>query len=113
MNKGSGRDLNWFWKKWFYEVGIPDLAISKVVQTGNQKQIVVESVGTKPVPIDLAITFSDGSIRRIHQSIAAWEKGSKSATVKFSDARKIASIKLGSIHTPDSNKKNNIWPAKP
>jgi len=112
MNTGTGRNLNWFWKKWFYDDGVPDLAISKVLQTGSQKQIIIESVGTKPVPIDLTLTFADGSTKKIHQSIAAWEKGNKTTTIKFSDPRKITGMELGSVHTPDSDKKNNVWETK-
>ena len=112
MNTGSGRNLNWFWKKWFYDDGVPDLAISKVLQTGIQKQIIIESPGSKPVPIDLTLTFENGSTKKIHETIAAWEKGNTKTTIRFSDPRKITRIELGSVHTPDSDKKNNSWPAK-
>jgi hypothetical protein len=113
MNKGSGRDLNWFWKKWFYDDGIPDLSISKVVQTGSEKQITIESIGTKPVPVDIAVTFDDESTKTFHQSISVWEKGNKTTTVKFTAQKKITKVVLGSVHTPDSNRKNNTWSAKP
>ena len=112
MNTGSGKNLNWFWKKWFYDSGIPDLSISKVSETGNQKQIIIESIGGKPVPVDITITFADGSTRRIHQTIAVWEKGNKTTAVKFTDPKKIKTVELGSVHVPDSNKKNNVWEAK-
>jgi len=112
MNTGSGRNLNWFWKKWFYDDGIPDLSISKVAETGSQKQIIIESIGGKPVPVDITITFTDGSTRRIHQTIAAWERANKTTTVKFTDTKKIKAVELGSVHVPDSNKKNNVWEAK-
>lgn len=110
MNTGSGRNLNWFWKKWFYENGVPDLGISQVLQTRTQKQIIVQSIGSKPVPVDLTIVFADGSIRKIHQSIGAWEKGNKTIAVKFAETKKITRVELGSVYTPDAKKKDNIWP---
>jgi len=113
MNTGSGKNLNWFWKKWFYDDGIPDLGISKVVETGSQKQIIVEMIGSKPLPVDITISFADGSIKKVHQTIAVWEKGSKTTTIKFSETKKIKKVALGSVHVPDSNKKNNVWVAKP
>jgi len=112
MNTGSGKNLNWFWKKWFYDDGIPDLGIQKVLETGNQKQIIIESIGTKPVPVDVTVNFADGSTKQFHQSIAVWEKGDKTTTIKFTDSKKISKVVLGSIHTPDSNNKNNSWTAK-
>jgi peptidase M1-like protein len=112
MNKGSGKDLNWFWQKWFYDDGIPDLAIAKVVQTGAQKQITIASIGAKPVPVDITVTFNDQSTKSFHQSIGVWEKGSTSTSIKFTSAKKITKVQLGNVHTPDSNKKNNLWPPK-
>lgn len=112
MNTGTGKNLNWFWKKWFYDNGIPDLGIQKVLQSGNQKQIIIESAGSKPVPVDATVTFSDGSTKHFHQSIAVWEKGNKTTTIKFTESKKIVKVELGDIHTPDSNKKNDTWSAK-
>jgi aminopeptidase N len=112
MNVGSGKNLNWFWKKWFYDDGIPDLGIAEVSQTGGKAQIIIESVGTKPIPIDLVITLGNGSVKNIHQSIAVWEKGNKTTTIQLNETRKIVKVELGSVHTPDSNKKNNLWQAK-
>ena len=64
MNEGCGKNLNWFWKRWFFDDGVPDLAISKVITKGKQRQIVVESKGTKPVPVDVTINYADGSVEK-------------------------------------------------
>ena len=112
MNKGSGRDLNWFWKKWFYDDGIPDMAISKVLDKGIQKEITVALIGAKPMPVDLTISFTDGSTKTLHESIAVWERGSKATTIKFSDVKKMSKVQLGNVHTPDSDRRNNIWERK-
>jgi len=112
MNRGSGKNLNWFWKKWFYDDGIPDLAISRVSEAGNQKQIMVAMVGSKPVPVDLTVSFAGGSTKKLHQTIGIWEKGNKTITIRFSDTKKIKTVELGSVHVPDANKNNNVWRAK-
>lgn len=112
MNAGAGKDLNWFWKRWFYDDGIPDMAISKVIENGNQKQVVISSIGTKPTPIDLTITFADGTVKKVHQSIAVWEKGNKTTTIKFTATKRLKQVEMGSVHVPDSDKKNNSWKAK-
>jgi len=111
MNTGSGKDINWFWKKWFMENGIPDLSITKVVASGKPS-IVITNKGGKPVPVDLAIDFTDGSRDTIHRSIGVWEKGNTSITVQLSTSKKLKKITLGSVHVPDSNKKDNVWQAK-
>ncbi|HEX2684724.1 MAG TPA: peptidase, partial [Ferruginibacter sp.] len=99
--------LNWFWKRWFFDDGVPDQAIAEVSEKGKQKQVTIQSKGTKPVPVDLLIVYNDGSSEKIHRSIAVWEKGNSSVQVNFNSAKKIRSIKLGSTYVPDVNKKDN------
>jgi len=111
MNTGSGKDLNWFWKKWFIENGVPDLVITKVT-TSAKPSVVITNKGGKPVPVDLKIDFTDGSSQTIHRSIAVWEKGNSTITIQLSTSKKIKKLTLGSVHTPDSNKKDNVWEAK-
>lgn len=104
MNTGSGKNMNWFWKKWFFDDGIPDLAITKV----SGKKITIESKGEKPVPIDLLVTFEDGSIEKIHRSIAVWEKGNKTVVVPASK-KNITKVVMGSTYNADKNKVDNVW----
>ncbi|MFT3679266.1 MAG: M1 family metallopeptidase [Ferruginibacter sp.] len=112
MNTGSGKNLNWFWKKWFYDNGYPDLAISKVVNTGTAKQIIIESKGNKPVPVDVTIAFADGSMQKIHRSIAVWEKGNSKVTLNVTSTKKVAKVELGSTYVADVNKNDNTWEVK-
>ncbi len=112
MNEGSGTNLNWFWEKWFYETGIPDLAIQKVKNAKNRQQVVVESVGNKPVPIDLQVMYKDGDSETIHRSILAWKDGNKTVVIDLPKGKKVKSIKLGSTYAADSNSKNNSYVAK-
>lgn len=112
MNDGSGKNLNWFWKRWFFDDGVPDLAIAKVTEKGNLKQFTIESKGTKPVPVDITIVYKDGSTEKIHRSIAVWEKGNTSIQVNTSSAKMIRSVKLGSTYVPDVEKKDNVFEVK-
>ncbi|MGE5108932.1 MAG: M1 family metallopeptidase [Sphingobacteriales bacterium] len=111
MNTGSGKNLNWFWKRWFYDMGYPDLAISKVTDRGNNKQVVIEMKGNKPVPVDATITYLDGSKQKIHRSIAVWEKNNKTIILNFISPKQIQRIELGSLYIADVNKKDNLWEA--
>jgi len=108
MNTGSGINMDWFWKRWFMQSGIPDLAITRVKLTGRPS-VLITSVGTLPVPVDLLVTFADGSTQAIHRSVAVWEKGDTTVTIELPRGKKITRLTLGSAHVPDSNKKDNIW----
>ncbi len=108
MNTGSGQNLNWFWKRWFFEGGVPDLSISKV--TGAQLTITCK--GEKPVPIDLTVTYADGSNQLIHRSAAVWQTGNKTVNISCKPGRKIIKLQLGSTYIPDVNKADNVYETK-
>ncbi len=108
MNEGSGKNLNWFWKRWFFDNGVPDLAIAKVAG----KQITIAMKGSKPVPVDVTVTYTDNSTEKIHRSIGVWEKGSTSVVVNVTSSKKIKKVELGSTYVPDVDKKDNVWEGK-
>ncbi|MEJ5995867.1 M1 family metallopeptidase [Pedobacter sp. Du54] len=113
MNFGAGKNLDWFWKRWFFEDGIVDMAIKNVVQVSNDEySIQVDNKSNKPLPIDLTITFDDGSIEKQHQSIAAWENGSSTYLSVVKTKKKIVKVVLGSSHVPDKNKSDNTFLVK-
>ena len=109
MNAGSGRNLNWFWKKWYFDNGYPDLSIASVNQKLRAYAITIESKGGKPVPIDLTITYADKSVDKIHYSIGVWEKGNTTYTITVPTTKKIAALKLGSTYTPDVHPQDNVY----
>jgi Peptidase family M1 domain len=113
MNQGSGKNMDWFWKRWFYDDGYPDLAFGKVSKLGTTCQVEVLSVGTKPVPVDLTIFFDDHTTRLIHRDISYWETGNRQILISFPmENKKISKLKLGGLYVPDVNKKDNeyTWP---
>jgi hypothetical protein len=112
MNEGSGKNLNWFWKKWFFDDGIPDLAISSVKKAGSKNTIIIKAKGSKPVPVDLTVFYTDKTSEKIHRSIAVWEKGGTSTTITLTTTKPISKIVLGDPHTPDSNPKDNVYEVK-
>jgi hypothetical protein len=111
MNRVSGKNLNWFWEKWFFEPGVPDIGLRSVRVNVDKVRVVVQVKSNKPVPIDLTVYYKDGSQDKFHRSIAVWEDGKTSATINFTASQKITQIVLGGPHTPDSYPKDNVWKA--
>jgi hypothetical protein len=112
MNTGAGVNMNWFWKAWFFDNGVPDLAITKVTGTQGNYTATITSIGNKPVPIDLTIYFNDGSTQLFHKSIIAWKDGNKTYNVKFTATKPITKLVLGAVHDPDVDKSNNTYVMK-
>ena len=109
MNEGSGVNLNWFWKSWFFDNGVPDLAIGDVKVSENHYTVTINKVGTKPVPVNLTVFYNDGSTYSMHQSIACWKDGNTSFTLNFTADKKVRKLVLGADFDADVNKSNNVW----
>jgi aminopeptidase N len=112
INAGSGENLNWFWKSWYFDNGAPDLAISHVTDKKDVYSIEITRVGTKPIPIDLTIYYSDGTTQLLHQNVSVWKTGNKSYTLTHVSHKHIQKMVLGTTYDPDVNKSDNIWEPK-
>jgi aminopeptidase N len=109
MNTGADIDLNWFWENWFFEKGIPDLAISKVTKQQQQYTVVITKAGTEVVPVHLTVYYTDGSKQLLGCSIACWAKGNKTTILTFKATRQVQQIVLGTTYDADVDLKNNTW----
>lgn len=112
MNTGSGENLDWFWKRWFFDSGVPDLAISSVKKIQNQYTVIITSIGSKPVPVDLTIYYTSGDTSHIHRSVACWKDGNKTVAIRFRPKRRLKKIELGNDYDADTDKRNNRWRAR-
>lgn len=102
MNRGTGRNLDWFWERWFYQSGYPDLAIASV----RGRNIEVVAKGIKPVPVDLTVYYADGTTERIHRSPAVWEHAT-TAILTAAGKGVISKVTLGGPFDADRNTKDN------
>jgi len=108
MNKGANIDLNWYWRKWYFDKAIPDLAISKVSDSKQNYVIRLSNVGGAPVPVHLVIYFANGKKQHVYRNIAVWQKANK-LDLKIIGKSKIVKITLGDSYDADINPGNNFW----
>jgi aminopeptidase N len=112
MNEGSGQNMNWFWKRWYFDDGVPDLGISNVSHKGKKYSILITNKGGKPLPVDVTVYFTDSTTQTIHKSIDCWKEGNSIVTLPFYSVKKIKKLELGSTYVPDSNKSDNTYIVK-
>lgn len=112
MNEGSGKNLNWFWKRWFFDEGITDMGIKGVTKTSKGYSIQVENKSLKPLPVDLKLEYADGSSEKIHHSIGVWEKGDALIGIEVISVKNLKKVTLGSVHVPDKDKSDNVFRVK-
>ncbi|MCK9280366.1 MAG: M1 family metallopeptidase [Melioribacteraceae bacterium] len=103
----TGEDLSWFWKPWFFESGYPDLAVTSVIRNEKEQKVIIENKGTMPIPIELKVTFDDGTTETKTQSPAVWKNGMKKYEALFNTSKIIKSVELGSTKYSDTDLKNN------
>lgn len=112
MQSSSGLDLQWFWKNWYFEKNVPDLAISKVEREKDGYNILISSPGTLAVPIHLYITYSDGSKETVSRDLSCWKSGNKEVVLSVKNSKLISQIYLGNAYDVDINSKDNSWIGK-
>jgi len=108
FNQVTGKNLNWFWKSWFFESGYPDLAIETVTQTSDNVSVVVKKHGNIPVPVHLTIYFADGSKKEFREKMDIWND-SDSFIMQQAFDKKVVKVELGDKLIPDSDSSDNVF----
>ena len=106
----AGRDLDWFWRTWWYETWPLDQAIGAVRPRGAALEVVIEDRGLAPMPVRLAVTRRDGTVERREVPVDVWLGGARSTTVRLprgADVVRIAIDPEGLF--PDVDRSNQEW----
>jgi len=113
FNNASGKDLNWFWQKWFFGWAYPDLSIKRVEKNGEHAKIIIENKGGLPLPVYLNVVLKDGNNTIIKYTADVWKNGEKEQTFTIPSAySSISNIELGNEFIPDKYQNNNRWNAR-
>jgi hypothetical protein len=105
----SGRDLDWFWRSWYYETWTLDQAVASVVSANGATTIVIEDRGRIPMPAHLTITFADGRTERREVPVAHWLAGHRAATVSL-ESGTVSRVEIDAAQAfPDVDRGNNVW----
>ncbi|HUB62261.1 MAG TPA: M1 family metallopeptidase [Puia sp.] len=109
MEKGCGKDLNWFFYNWFFTPSWIDLDLAKVDKSSKGYVLDIKNIGGFAVPFDVIATYDDGSSETFHQTPKVWEKDQKEITVKIKTGKAAKSITLDGGIFVDANEKDNTW----
>jgi hypothetical protein len=69
MEKESGLELDWYKEYFVYSTKTIDYGIKEVKASGTNTEITLERIGLMPMPIDLVITYNDGSKESIYMPL--------------------------------------------
>ncbi len=104
----AGRDLDWFWRSWYYETWTLDHAVGNVQSNDKGTTIVIEDHGQVPMPTTIEITLADGSTIKRDIPVETWLKGA--VRTKFTVEGKATKVVIDPDRKfPDANRVNNRW----
>lgn len=108
FNRVSGENLNWFWDKWFFQKGYPDLAISKLTFSNFKINIQIDNIGGFPTAIYLRIYDGEKVVKDIYIDARVW-KNKDSHIIEIEFNKEICKLEIGNELIPDVNKTNNVY----
>ncbi len=112
----SGRDLDWFWRGWFYTTDALDQAVESVTQSagGNGHttvEVVLRNLGQQVMPVELQLTFADSSTKLYTYPVEIWYQGDRyTADIETDQPVKEARVNPDG-QFPDISTANNVWRA--
>lgn len=66
MEKQSAIELDWYREYWINTTHTIDYGIQKVESDGRSAVAILEKVGVMPMPLDIAVELTDGSVKRFN-----------------------------------------------
>jgi hypothetical protein len=106
----SGRDLDWFWRSWYYETWTLDQAVASVTQTEDGTRIVIADLGLVPMPVHLRITLAGGDVIDEVIPVGVWLSGAKTAAMNLPGDARVVRVEIDPESAfPDVDRANNAW----
>jgi hypothetical protein len=107
FNEVCKQDLSWFFKPWFYEMEVADLALENATIKSNHLKVSIHRKGNLPVPVKLTVQFADGSIDIIYAHSDIWKNSSPIYKIDKKYNKQIKKLVLGDDSIPDFAKGDN------
>ncbi len=106
----SGRDLDWFWRSWYYETWVLDQAVEQVAPIEGGTRIVIEDRGEVPMPATVEITLRDGTKLQRKIDVQTWLEGATTAVLTVEAEQDVTKVVIDpDFLFPDINRANNKW----
>lgn len=112
FDDASGKDLDWFWKNWYFSNGYIDLGVRDVSRTRTGYTVTVDNVGGLAAPFDVRVRYTDGTGTTLHESPGFWQANPARGTITLTTSRAVRSIALEGGIFVDADSTNNVWNAK-
>lgn len=124
MEEAAGENLNWFWRGWFYTTYANDQNLASVTEQpadsllgssdhgAHYYRIQVENEGQLLMPVELKITYDDGTDEFMALPADVWRGNELTFTKGFFSNKKVLKVELDpNAAFADIDMENNTWTA--
>ena len=110
FENASDRNLDWFWRAWFYETWTMDLAIGGGQVVGDSLEIAIERRQPAPMPAILLVKREGGREERVTVPAEVWLSGATRRVVRVPASPRVLSVELDPDKVfPDVMRANDRW----
>ncbi len=122
IEEGSGENLAWFWRGWFYSTNANNQAINSVtVQNSdsligtsargqNYYRVEITNEGGLVMPVELEVTYDDGTSERFDMPVDVWRDNEISYRKGFFSDKVVAKVELDPDEAfADIDRSDNLW----
>lgn len=106
----TGKDLSWFWRSWLYETWVLDQSIEGVSINDHKTVINIRDIGNIPMPVNLRLTYEDGTIIDDKIPVTHWLNGFRTYKYVAPDRGTLIKVEIDADRLfPDVDRSNNVW----
>lgn len=105
----AGEDLSYFWRQWFQNNWLFDVAIDRVEENEGVATVTLLNKERSAYPLKVVSTFADGEKVELKIPVEVWYRGGE-YSFKLYNKSSVKSIVVDPENLlPDSDRKNNSW----
>ncbi len=109
MESEGGEDLGYFWRQWFANNWLFDIAVNKVEEKDGVATVTLMNKEKSAYPLKVIATYQNGEKEDLVVPVEVWYSGD-SYSLRLYNNSSIQSIVVDPQNLlPDSDRKNNVW----
>jgi Aminopeptidase N len=117
MENGTGHDLSWFWRSFFYSTDLLDIGIDSVTQRtvdgDSVMTIALRRMTGVVFPVALRVGYADGTVEDFRLPVEIWSSSDR-AEAELPVRGKVTGVRLWpDPSVPDWNPANDTWGTAP
>jgi len=113
IENGTGEDLSWFWRSFFYTTDVLDIGIDGVaMQTTdgqNFARISLHRYTSIPFPVRFRVAYADGTTEDFSLPVNIWARGNRFDALVAARGRVVGVRLWPDPSVPDWNAANDTW----